>query len=166
MNRGSLVSLVYISEPRGLGWGSVSMRWRFRNLARSYRAVPECIGPVFAKTSPNRSCSTIENERLGLVFAKTGPINRALLFRISSFFRIQSENFCMNSCNFLPGLCFMFFASISELLAAAPTGIFSICLCLPLHLSTGSRICSTSIHSINMGYKANNKYITIFCTFF
>jgi hypothetical protein len=37
--------------------------------------VPEFIGPVFAKTSLKRSFSVIENERFGLVFAKTGPIN-------------------------------------------------------------------------------------------
>jgi hypothetical protein len=36
--------------------------------------VPEFIDPVFAKTSPKRSFSVIENERFGLVFAKTGSI--------------------------------------------------------------------------------------------
>ncbi len=36
--------------------------------------VPEFIDPVFAKTSPKRSFSVRENERFGLVFAKTGPI--------------------------------------------------------------------------------------------
>jgi hypothetical protein len=40
----------------------------------SYRPVPEFIDPVFAKTSPKRSFSVIENERFGLVFAKTGSI--------------------------------------------------------------------------------------------
>jgi hypothetical protein len=34
--------------------------------------VPEFIDPVFAKTSPKCSFSLIENERFGLVFAKTG----------------------------------------------------------------------------------------------
>jgi hypothetical protein len=37
--------------------------------------VPEFIDPVFAKTSPKCSFSVIENERFGLVFAKTGSIN-------------------------------------------------------------------------------------------
>jgi hypothetical protein len=33
------------------------------------------IDPVFAKISPKRSFSVIENEPFGLVFAKTGSIN-------------------------------------------------------------------------------------------
>ena len=33
------------------------------------------IDPVFVKTSPKRSILVIENERFGLVFAKTGSIN-------------------------------------------------------------------------------------------
>jgi hypothetical protein len=37
--------------------------------------VPEFIGPVFAKTRPKRSFPVIENERFGLVFAKTRSIN-------------------------------------------------------------------------------------------
>ncbi len=37
--------------------------------------MPEFIDPVFEKTSPKRSFSIIENERFGLVFAKTGSIN-------------------------------------------------------------------------------------------
>ena len=37
--------------------------------------VPEFMNPVFAKTSPKRSFSVIENERFGLVFAKTWSIN-------------------------------------------------------------------------------------------
>jgi hypothetical protein len=37
--------------------------------------VPEFMDPVFAKTRPKRSFSIIQNERLGLVFAKTGSIN-------------------------------------------------------------------------------------------
>ncbi len=37
--------------------------------------VPEFIAPVFAKTSPKRSFSMSENERFGLVFAKSGSIN-------------------------------------------------------------------------------------------
>jgi hypothetical protein len=37
--------------------------------------VSEFIDPVFAKTSPKRSFSIIENDRFGHVFAKTGSIN-------------------------------------------------------------------------------------------
>ena len=37
--------------------------------------MPEIIDTVFAKTSPKRSFSVIEDERFGLVFAKTGSIN-------------------------------------------------------------------------------------------
>jgi hypothetical protein len=40
-----------------------------------YRAVPEFIDPVFAKTSPKRSFSMTKNERFGLVLTKTGSIN-------------------------------------------------------------------------------------------
>ncbi len=34
--------------------------------------LPEFIDPVFTKTGPKRSFSVIQNERFGLVFAKTG----------------------------------------------------------------------------------------------
>jgi hypothetical protein len=44
----------------------------FLDLVRS--PVPEFIDPVFTKTSPKRSFSVIQNERFGLVFAKTGSI--------------------------------------------------------------------------------------------
>ncbi len=37
--------------------------------------MPEIIDPVFAKTSPKRSFSVIQNERFGLVFVKTWSIN-------------------------------------------------------------------------------------------
>jgi hypothetical protein len=37
--------------------------------------VPEFVDPDFAKTSPKRLFSMTENERFGLVFAKTGSIN-------------------------------------------------------------------------------------------
>ncbi len=37
--------------------------------------MPEIIDPVFAKTSPKRSFCMTENERVGLVFVKTGSIN-------------------------------------------------------------------------------------------
>jgi hypothetical protein len=36
--------------------------------------VPEFIDPLFAKASPKRSFSMTENDRFGLVFAKTGSI--------------------------------------------------------------------------------------------
>jgi len=38
-------------------------------------SLTEFIDPVFAKTSTKRSFSVIENERFGLVFAKTGSLN-------------------------------------------------------------------------------------------
>ncbi len=41
--------------------------------------MPELIDRVFAKQSPTRS--VIENERLGLVFAKTGSINSGTGFK-------------------------------------------------------------------------------------
>jgi hypothetical protein len=41
-------------------------------LTKRKRPVPEFIDPVFTKTSPKRSFSVIQNERFGLVFAKTG----------------------------------------------------------------------------------------------
>ncbi len=37
----------------------------------------EFIDPVFAKTRPKRSFSVIDNERFGLLVAKTGSINSA-----------------------------------------------------------------------------------------
>ncbi len=39
------------------------------------KAVPEFIDPVFVKTSPTRLFCMTENERIGLVFPKTGTIN-------------------------------------------------------------------------------------------
>jgi hypothetical protein len=41
-------------------------------------SVPEFLDPVFAKKSPKRFFSLIENERFRLVFAKTVSINSAL----------------------------------------------------------------------------------------
>ena len=49
-----------------------------------YSTVPEFIDPVFAKTSPKRSSSITENERFGLVFAKTGSINSGTVQSIRS----------------------------------------------------------------------------------
>ncbi len=46
-----------------------------RGTSQVKKHVTECIDPVFAKTSLKRSFSMTENERLGLVFAKTGSIN-------------------------------------------------------------------------------------------
>ena len=50
--------------------------------------VPEFIDPVFEKTSPKRSFSIIKNDRFGLVFAKTGPINlvTAMLYYINKIY--------------------------------------------------------------------------------
>ncbi len=40
--------------------------------------MPEFIDLLFLKTSPKRSFLVIENERFGLVFAKTGSINSGI----------------------------------------------------------------------------------------
>jgi hypothetical protein len=44
--------------------------------------VPEIIDLVFAKTSPKRSFSMTEYERIGLVFTKTGSINSGTVFAL------------------------------------------------------------------------------------
>ncbi len=46
----------------------------------------EFIGPVFAKISPKQSFSVIENERCGLIFAKTGSINLGTVLYICKYF--------------------------------------------------------------------------------
>jgi hypothetical protein len=43
--------------------------------------VPEFIDPVFAKTSQNARFLLSENERLGLIFVKTGSINSGTVVR-------------------------------------------------------------------------------------
>jgi len=55
--------------------------------------VPEFIGPIFAETSPKRTFSIMENERFGLVFAKTGSINSGTdeTVDMSSFHEIYSN---------------------------------------------------------------------------
>jgi hypothetical protein len=45
-----------------------------------YSPMPEFIDPVFTKTSPKLSFSVIQNERFGLVFAKTGSIISGTIF--------------------------------------------------------------------------------------
>ncbi len=44
--------------------------------------------PVFAKTSPKRSFSMSENERFGLVFAKTGLINAGSGLKLQNIIRV------------------------------------------------------------------------------
>ncbi len=54
--------------------------------------VPAFINPVFAKTSPKRSFSVIENERFfRLVFAKTGSISSGTDVKI---FGMVFRHFC------------------------------------------------------------------------
>ncbi len=53
--------------------------------------MPLFIDPVFTKTSQLRLFSVIENERFGLVFAKTGSIN-------SSTDRIESGLLTYHAC--------------------------------------------------------------------
>ena len=55
----------------GLGWGGAAGRAATKQII----TVLEFIDPVFEKTSPKRSFSMTENDRFGLVFAKTGSIN-------------------------------------------------------------------------------------------
>ncbi len=59
--------------------------------------VPEFIDPVFAKTSPKRSHSIIENERFRLVFAKTGSLNKATVLYVEirngyNKFTLENDN--------------------------------------------------------------------------
>ncbi len=54
--------------------GHLKAWWRKIHPPRLYCTVPEFIDPVFTKTSPKRSFSVTQNERFGLVFAKTGSI--------------------------------------------------------------------------------------------
>ncbi len=44
--------------------------------------MPVFIDPVFANTSPKRSFSMIENERFGLVFAKSGSTNSGTVLSV------------------------------------------------------------------------------------
>ncbi len=53
-------------------------------------SVPEFIDPVFAKTSTKRSFSDIENERFGLVFAKTCSVNSGTGFCVRVY-QIQTR---------------------------------------------------------------------------
>jgi hypothetical protein len=65
-----------ISRPQGLIFVLTNEQWsREEKKCLNLRPVPEFIDPVFAKTSPKRSFSVIENVFFGLVFVKTGPIN-------------------------------------------------------------------------------------------
>jgi hypothetical protein len=54
-----------------LGFFSVRPNWD----SPTPSPVPEIIDPVFAKTSQNARFLLSENERIGLVFVKTGSIN-------------------------------------------------------------------------------------------
>jgi hypothetical protein len=53
--------------------------------------MPEIIDPVFVKTSPIRSILVIENERFGLVFAKTWSINSGTSVFIRLHFHEESQ---------------------------------------------------------------------------
>jgi hypothetical protein len=55
--------------------GSEVQSQHLRKHSVEYSTVPEFIDQVFAKTSPKRSFSVIQNERFELVFVKTGSIN-------------------------------------------------------------------------------------------
>jgi hypothetical protein len=82
-------------------WDAVYAYFYNRNLRFFYvdlSPVTEFIDPVFAKTSPKRSFSMIENERFGLVFSKTGSVN--------------SGTFCNTGC--LANIVILFSVSLSE----------------------------------------------------
>ncbi len=51
---------------------------------RVYRYVPEFIDPRFRENKPRRSYSVIENERFGLVFAKTVSIISGMGLEVQS----------------------------------------------------------------------------------
>ncbi len=53
---------------------------------------PEFIDPVFAKTSPKRSFSMSENERFGLDFAKTVPLNTGTVHVLYDYHCRHSNN--------------------------------------------------------------------------
>jgi hypothetical protein len=88
----------------------VSLRF-FRFILLISRARIYTVDPVFAKTSPQRSFSVIENKRFGLVFAISGSINSdtvsfrfrfffflsdfAVLFRFASIFSLISRSFSL-----------------------------------------------------------------------
>jgi hypothetical protein len=83
--------------------------------------VPEFIDPVFTKTSPKRLFSVIQNERFGLVFAKTGSIISGTGLhkgRPSSRRRFSPQKRTSSTSNrnmkFLN--CFLFFRAIFALL--------------------------------------------------
>ncbi len=61
----------------GTGANLLDFQWCFLGIVSS--AVSEFIDLVFAKTSPKRSFGMTENERFGLVFAKTWYINSELM---------------------------------------------------------------------------------------
>jgi hypothetical protein len=66
--------------------------WKFLIKSWKHWPVPECIDPVFAKGSLKRSFSMTENERYGLVFAKTMSINLGTRFRTGNFLFLQRKD--------------------------------------------------------------------------
>ncbi len=76
-----MVPLVYLGAcwaEAGLPLGDIlphTPRPHSTTLSILFTPLPEIIDPVFAKTSPKRSFCMTENERIGLVFVKTGSIN-------------------------------------------------------------------------------------------
>jgi hypothetical protein len=77
--RGSSPFCRMVSQNRAISAAAAVHRFHTRPAATDVAPltlpVPEFIDRVFTKTSPKRSFSVMENERFGLVFAKTGSIN-------------------------------------------------------------------------------------------
>ncbi len=66
--------------------------------------MPEFKDPVFAKTSLKGSFSIIENERFGLVFAKTRSMNSGSVVVTVTSKEENSKDFCLSSKNSVSGL--------------------------------------------------------------
>ena len=69
-----------------------------------FSPLPEFIDPVFAKTSQKRSFLKIENERFGLVFAKTGYINSGNCLSVQIALEIYITTIGVHWCNAAIGI--------------------------------------------------------------
>ncbi len=54
--------------------------------------MPEFIDPVFTITSPKRSFSVIQNERFGLVIAKTGSIISGTSLKLTAVSHLKKQH--------------------------------------------------------------------------
>ncbi len=72
----------------------------FKIIKSIWSPVPEFIDPVFGKTSPKRSFSVMQTERIGLVSPKTGSI----ISGTDLFYTFTKFNFCFRLV-FQPRVC-------------------------------------------------------------